>query len=168
MRKYLFVALLLTANCISAFTQSFAPTETAEPLHNNMTGNLPNDYKGGSIVLRGTIILPQGVMKHGYVAIVNGLIASISEKEPHIPNAITVNTNGIILPGLVDVHNHLPFNVLPRWNPGRLFTNRNQWRTDPEVLAKINGPIDHIEPIHFCDMNNWGELRALVGGGPLL
>lgn len=67
---------------------------------------------GAAIVLRGTIITPAGMVKHGYVEIVNGRIASVSDKQPDIEDAIDVNTEGIILPGLVDVHNHVPWNVL--------------------------------------------------------
>ena len=143
MRKYFFILIVLLANCVSGLTQG----SSQKP-----------------IVLRGTIILPDGVTKHGYVAMVNGRIASVSEDLPNIPGAITVNTHGIILPGFVDVHNHVRFNVLPRWEPNRLFTNRNQWRGDPEVLRLVNGPISRLESLHFCDMNSWGELRALVGG----
>ena len=142
MRKYFFIAIVLLAYCVSGLTQG----SSLKP-----------------IVLRGTIILPDGVTKHGYVGIVNGRIASVSEDLPDIPGAITVNTHGIILPGFVDVHNHVRFNVLPRWKPGRLFTNRNQWRGDPEVLRLVNGPINRLSS-NFCDMNSWGELRALVGG----
>src|SRR5215218_6572151 len=54
------------------------------------------------MVLRGTIILPAGIMKHGYVGIVNGRILSVTEKQPDIPGATVVNTDGIILPGFVD------------------------------------------------------------------
>jgi len=42
-------------------------------------------------------------MKHGYVGIANGRILSVSEKQPVIPGATFVNTEGIILPGFVDV-----------------------------------------------------------------
>src|SRR5690349_19845622 len=62
----------------------------------------------GATILRGTIVTPSGVIKHGYVGIVSGRIVSVSNKEPDIANATTVNTEGIILPGFVDVHNHLP------------------------------------------------------------
>ena len=145
MRKYLFLLVILSSNYISGFTQtSFQVNSTP-------------------IILRGTIILPEGVMMHGYVGIVNGRIVSVSENSPDLPNAVSVNTHGIILPGFVDVHNHVPFNVLPRWNPDRLFTNRHQWRSDPGVIEKINGPMDRLAS-YFCDMNKWGELRALVGG----
>ena len=53
---------------------------------------------------------------------------------------------------------------MPRWTPGTLYTNRNQWRTDPVVNQLISEPIERLRQAHFCDMNNWGELRSLVGG----
>lgn len=116
------------------------------------------------IVLRGTIITPTDVMKHGYVAIENGRILSVSEKRPDVPDAIVVDTDGIILPGFVDVHNHVVWNVLPRWSPGRTFTNQPEWNADPDFIA-IRQPVDALAPTsHVCDMNRWGELRALVGG----
>jgi 5-methylthioadenosine/S-adenosylhomocysteine deaminase len=115
------------------------------------------------LVLRGTLLTPDGVIKHGYVGIVNGRIASVSDKQPDLPDAFTVNTDGIILPGFIDLHNHLPWNVLPRWSPGRTFTNQPQWADDPE-FRQLRAPIDHLLPSHFCDMNAWGELRAVIGG----
>ncbi len=119
---------------------------------------------GTAVVLRGTIVTPDGVIKHGYVGIANGRIVSVSDKQPDIPDAAMVNTGGIILPGFVDLHNHVPWNVLPRWRPGRTFTNRNQWRTDAEYIHAVARPFDAVAASQFCDMNAWGELRALIGG----
>ena len=101
---------------------------------------------------------------HGYVGIVNGRIVSVSENSPDLPNAVSVNTHGIILPGFVDAHNHLRSNVVPRWKPSRLYSNRHEWRQDPDFIRLVNGPISRVGSTHFCDMNKWGELRALVGG----
>ena len=119
---------------------------------------------GGPFVLRGSVVTPLGVIKHGYVGIVGGRIASVSDKQPDIPGALVVNTDGIVLPGFVDVHNHVPWNVLPRWHPGQTFTNRYQWRVDPSYLQAAGVPFDHVSASHFCEMNAWGELRGLVGG----
>ena len=116
-----------------------------------------------SIVIRGTVVTPDGFIKHGYVGIVNGRVVSVSDKQPDMPDAIKVNTEGIILPGFVDLHNHVPWNVLPRWRPGRTFTSQPQWADDPE-FQRFSAPFDHLVASSFCDMNAWGELRALVGG----
>src|SRR5687768_7355986 len=117
----------------------------------------------GSTVLLGTIITPTGVMKHGYVGIVDGRIVAVSENKPDIPGALFVNTDGIILPGFVDIHNHVIWNVLPRWTPGRTYSNQPEWNQDPAYLA-VSAPVSNLAASHFCDMNAWGEMRAIVGG----
>ena len=137
---------MFSSNYISGFTQTSLQTN-ATP-----------------IILRGTIIVPEGVIQHGYVGIVDGRIVSVSENSPDLPNAVSVNTHGIILPGFVDAHNHLRSNVVPRWKPSRFYSNRHEWRQDPEFLRLVNGPISSVGSTHFCDMNKWGELRALAGG----
>src|SRR4030095_4966715 len=132
------MAVLLSTHPFSGFTHSSSQTETATFLNQNSKRNPPDNLslskinEGQPIVLRGTVILPNGMIKDGYVTFINNLIVSVSNKPPDIQGAITVKTSGIIFPGFVDVHNHLRFNALPRWNPGRLFTNRYQWRVDPE------------------------------------
>jgi len=131
--------------------------------HASVVGTAPADPSGASIVLRGTILTPDGVIEHGYLGIVNGRIVSVSAKQPDIPDAVRVNTEGIILPGFLDLHNHVPWNVLPRWSPGRTFTDQPQWADDPKFRA-FSAPFDHLVASSFCDMNAWGELRALVGG----
>ncbi|HEX6892292.1 MAG TPA: amidohydrolase family protein [Chryseolinea sp.] len=146
MRKYLFLFVMLSSNYISGYTQASFQAN-ANP-----------------IILRGTIIVPEGVILHGYVGIVDGRIVSVSENAPDLPNAVSVNTHGIILPGLVDAHNHPRSNVVPRWKPNRIYANRHEWRQDPEFLSLVNGPISQVGSTNFCDMNKWGELRALAGG----
>jgi 5-methylthioadenosine/S-adenosylhomocysteine deaminase len=116
------------------------------------------------IVLRGTIVTPDGVIKHGYILIENGRIMDVSDKQPEVKNAIKIDTRGIIYPGLVDVHNHVPWNVLPRWNPPMLYTNRYQWRADPDFLQEVSIPFNNLINSYLCDMNSYGEMRALVGG----
>jgi len=151
------VAALLAAACAPERVVGPARTDLSRLGASVLSSTTP-------FILRGTIIIPDGVLKHGYVGIADGRIVYVSDKLPDIAGAVTVNTHGVILPGLVDVHNHVPWNVLPRWRPGRLFTNQSQWAADPEYRRVVAGPFDHLAASHFCDMNAWGELRALVGG----
>ena len=117
-----------------------------------------------AIVLRGAVVTPDGALKQGYVGIVGGRIQSVSSRQPDIPGADVIRTDGIVIPGFVDLHNHVPWNVLPRWHPRRRYDNRYQWRVDPDYQQAAGVPFDHLSASHFCAMNAWGELRALVGG----
>ena len=125
---------------------------------------------GAPIVLRGTIVTPDGVIKHGYVLVENGRIVEVSDKQPDVIGAVELNTDGIIYPGLVDVHNHVAWNVLPRWTPPHVYTYYTQWQTDPEYLQKVKIPFLNLigninaPESHICDMITYGEMRALVGG----
>jgi hypothetical protein len=118
----------------------------------------------GPLVIRGTVLVPGGVIRHGYVVIQDGRIAAVSSAEPKVAGATRLNTSGIIAPGFVDLHNHVSWNVIPRWSPGPIFTNRSQWRSSPDQQAQVRNPHNAILPTSFCDMNAYGELRALVGG----
>ena len=46
-------------------------------------------------------------------------------------NATAIDTHGIIAPGLIDLHNHLTYNVFPRWHPTEEFGNRYDWQQKP-------------------------------------
>jgi 5-methylthioadenosine/S-adenosylhomocysteine deaminase len=116
------------------------------------------------IVLVGTVLTPNGSIDHGFVLVENGRISSVSTADPHRRDATVIYTNAVIAPGFVDLHNHISFDVFPRWHPGALFSNKYQWRTDPDYQQRVGMPYQHLVAQHFCDMNRWGELRALAGG----
>jgi len=116
------------------------------------------------IILRGAVVTADGALKQGYVGIVGGRIQSVSSRQPDLPGAEVIRTDGIVIPGFVDLHNHVPWNVLPRWHPLRRYANRYEWQVDPDYLRAAGTPFDHVGASHFCAMNAWGELRALVGG----
>lgn len=117
------------------------------------------------IVLRGTIVTPERVIQRGSLVIENGKISGVHEKAVKIPRAIVVDTRGIIFPGLIDLHNHVPWNVFKHWHAGQLFSNRYEWRfRSDEYIKTVLTPNRNISPAVFCDMNTYGELRALVGG----
>lgn len=126
------------------------------------------------ILLRGTILGPDGPFA-GEILVDGDTIACVAPScstEPGAAGATVIETHGIVMPGLVDAHNHGLFNVFDEtdWSPSRVYTNHNQWTSDPRygdlVDAKqylageaANAPVDVR-----CEMNKWAELRALVAG----
>jgi hypothetical protein len=100
------LVLSLAAPAVVACSDASAPVAT------DATGPAPSQLSKpagrGPVILRGTLLTPDGVIKHGYVGIADGRIASISSKPPALAGAPLINTEGIILPGFVDLHNHVP------------------------------------------------------------
>ncbi|HYC71691.1 MAG TPA: amidohydrolase family protein [Opitutaceae bacterium] len=125
---------------------------------------LAREASAERLLLEGTVVTPDRVLSPGWVEIDNGRITVVHETRPSAKHAQSVATGGIIFPGLVDLHNHVPWNIFPRWAPPRHFSSRYEWRRDPFYRAKIVAPFNALRETVFCDMNLYGELRALAGG----
>jgi cytosine/adenosine deaminase-related metal-dependent hydrolase len=117
--------------------------------------------------LRGTIVSPSDVFRDGSVAVNGAAIAQVNDTPA--PNAIDVD--GVIFPGLIDLHNHLTWNLFPRWKPNRLFANRYEWQETAEYAEMLSGPNAALnaglgDPLnsYSCDMNRYGELKAIING----
>lgn len=116
------------------------------------------------IVLEGTVVTPSVVLSHGWVVVDGDRIRSVSASPPRIPGAVTLNTNGLIFPGLIDLHNHVAWNVFPRWSPVEPYNNHDEWQEAPTYRAAVATPGQVLLRRHACDMNRYGEIRALIGG----
>ncbi|WP_158542315.1 amidohydrolase family protein [Lujinxingia litoralis] len=124
----------------------------------------------GGFLLRGTVLTLDGPIEDGEVLIEGAAITCVAEDcsgEPGAASVTVINTHGIISPGLVDAHNHLPYNFLMPWIPSDagFFGNRYQWAEDPDYEA-------HVAPYanrrstgtHYCPAAKWGELRSVLHG----
>jgi len=113
------------------------------------------------------------VHQQGRVCIRGRDIMYVGQTPDDVPaefkNAPLVETQGTIFPGLIELHNHLPYNVLPLWDVPRTYTNRNIWRLKepkynpdvawPEKILAENTDKDYPRAIaRFC------ECRSLFGG----
>ncbi len=115
--------------------------------------------------LGGTVLLPWGEQP-GYVLVrderILGMVASRDEVPP---DATVVETDGVIAPGLIDLHNHVAYNFLPPWTPPRLYRNRYEWQREPSYAQAVRAPYNAVKGAgHLCQAQKYGELRALMGG----
>ena len=92
------------------------------------------------LVLSGVVVTPDKVVAKGWVVIKGGQISSIVESAPDPASGPTIDTNGIIFPGFVDLHDHPMYNIFKRWTPNTKFKNRYEWRDLPEYNALIGKP----------------------------
>jgi len=58
------------------------------------------------LVLSGVVVTPDKVPGKGWAVIKDGHILSILENAPDHAGGPTIETNGIIFPGFVDLHDH--------------------------------------------------------------
>jgi hypothetical protein len=60
---------------------------------------------------------------------------------PGFEDVPLIRTGGTLYPGLIDLHNHLSYDILPRWRVPRRFTNRAQWARIPEYRQDVRTPM---------------------------
>ena len=122
------------------------------------------------VVLHGTVLTPDGILDPGEVVIHNDLITCVDTSCAEVTangDYGIVETDGVISPGLVDAHNHLPYNFLPPWfpNPDATFNNRYEWADEAAYREHIAPYADNRNHgTHYCPAAKWGELRSLLHG----
>lgn len=124
----------------------------------------------GRILLTGDAVLTMAgdnVFSPGEVYVEGSRIACVGARGScaGAEGASVVETRGVILPGLIDSHNHLAYNWLPEWTPGRLFGDHQQWQGSSEYstfITPYRASSGELEK--FCAMAQWGELRSLFSG----
>jgi len=146
MRRLFHLAICFATLPTAAFAQS-AP----QPAH---------------LLLQGNIVTPDGLIRGGWLDIAKGRILHIETEKPDIPGAQTLPTNDLIFPGFVDLHNHPSFNIFPRWTPPHKFPNRYAWRDWHVYQQQIEskGYALFADPATFCDIDEYVEIKALIGG----
>jgi 5-methylthioadenosine/S-adenosylhomocysteine deaminase len=118
-----------------------------------------------NLALRGTLITPGGIVEKGTILIRQGKIIAVGSKVK-LPDKVTaMDVNGIIAPGLIDLHNHLTWNVFPRWRPIQEFGSRYDWQKKEIYQTLLESPhasmvADGLE----CEMERYAEVKALSEG----
>jgi cytosine/adenosine deaminase-related metal-dependent hydrolase len=115
-----------------------------------------------TIALGGQLLTPQGAIR-GWVTITGGVISAITTTKPS--GARTLVTDGIILPGLIDLHGHPEFNVFAPWEPPKMYLNRYAWRASDPYHVLIREPQNKLlTALPSGTQLRYAEIRALVGG----
>lgn len=118
--------------------------------------------------LHGAVITPSRALSSGYVVVDGDRIGAVQEAKPSL--ADVRETNGVILPGLIDMHNHPNFNIFAAWEPPRLYENREAWRRSREYEGLIKQPQENLAELTKQGVLpagiqlRYAEIRALVTG----
>jgi 5-methylthioadenosine/S-adenosylhomocysteine deaminase len=120
---------------------------------------------GPTFALHGVALLPSGP-ETAYVVVQGEKITAIATTLAQVPSsAKVIETNGVIAPGLVDLHNHVAYDFIPFWNSGQRWQNRYQWARAKGYADAVKTPYNAVKgSAHMCEAIKYGEFRALVGG----
>jgi hypothetical protein len=112
-------------------------------------------------------------LERGVVYIQGGEIGPVVPTDAPAPQgfeqAPVINTGGTIFPGLIELHNHLTYDVLPLWNVPQRFDNRDRWSGGAmqETYRKnISGPMTVLgrTPGLIEAVVRYVEAKCLLGG----
>ena len=117
-----------------------------------------------AMALRGCALTPSGPVEDGFVVIGTG--HHIEAVQAQRPQGVRIHeTDGVILPGMIDLHGHPEFNVFAAWEPPKLFTNRYVWRGSPIYQALVRDTQNRLLAAGLGDAQlRYAEIRALVSG----
>jgi len=121
-------------------------------------GTATNTY-----VLSGLIVTPDEVVD-GSVVVIGDTITCVGTAcaEPAGANKVRIS-NAFIVPGLIDAHNHVAYNVFPKWVPPKLYSNRYQWQGSTSYKI-FKAPYNDLKASVYCEMVKYGEVKALISG----
>lgn len=113
--------------------------------------------------LEGCVLTPERSIDPGYVVIQGVEIQEVTEKRPQ---SVAVHpTDGVITPGLIDLHGHPEFNIFAAWEPPVQFVNRYAWRGSDLYHQLVRDPQNHLlDVLPAWTQLRYAEIRALVGG----
>ena len=133
-------------------------------------GAAPRDAAGAPTptAFGGSVITGDGSLARGWVVVDGGRIAAVRSTKPRNV-AQAIDTGGVILPGLIDLHGHPEYNVFAAWEPPTTYINRGRWRDSNEYAQLIKIPWATLtsggkSASVKTAMTRYAEVRAAVGG----
>lgn len=181
----LLTGLLLTAaGCRSEEPQQLPPAPEADmsvaddgPSGDGASGGLAPPVLTAGVpdrfLLRGMMLTPGGPLLGELLVEGNSItcVAASCAAMPGAAGATIIQTSGVILPGLIDSHNHGLFNIFDEgdWNPGKFYGSHNDWTNDARykqvVDAKQYLNSEGTSPVDYrCEIDKYTEIKALIAG----
>ena len=91
--------------------------------------------------------LEDGALYIGADELIHAVRRRTDPPPPGFDSARRVRTGGAIYPGLIDLHNHIVYNVLPLWSPpgqSEPFTSRYQWPKHGSYEELVSDPANAL------------------------
>jgi hypothetical protein len=99
------------------------------------------------------------------------LIAAVQKRSDPAPSgfesARRLETGGCVYPGLIDLHNHVVYNILSLWSPPGTtepFTDRAQWPGHGDYEGSVSDPANALGALAGKAHLKYVETKAVIGG----
>jgi cytosine/adenosine deaminase-related metal-dependent hydrolase len=123
-------------------------------------------------------VLDAAGLRDATIVIDGDRIAEVVPGRPDpAPEAMHLDVDGLVVPGFVDAHNHLPYSVFGRWRPARRLDGRFDWRGKTRCGAWVNTALDpyyreKVSPAFkelskgegLVELIEHGQVRGILGG----
>lgn len=98
--------------------------------------------------------------------VIRAVTASNAMRPPGFEHAPLIRTGGTIYPGMIELHNHMPYNILRMWDVPELYGNRSQWGRHDQYRRLVSGPMSVLGRTEgFIEaIIRYVEVKALVAG----
>ncbi len=137
-----------------------------------VTMNAARDvFKAGALwIQRGQIVAVAGGLSELDAAVQNITTredAGVTADE--FKSAQVVNVNGVIYPGMIDLHNHPDYAIYPLLPLKRKYKDRYEWRFYDDAYARritnLNTLLNAPQYLDLAtEVGRYGEIKALIGG----
>ena len=132
--------------------------DLSQPMRYGLEGRIVTMDAAGTI-------LPKGIVY------INGkdIVAVLPTDDP-APDGFSksdvIKTGGTIYPGLIELHNHITYNILPLWQVPKAYGNRDQWRSYKDYRKLVSGPLSVVGRIgkYVEAIVRFVECKCLFGG----
>ena len=116
----------------------------------------------------GRPVVDQGVLYVGEDGRIGAIVAAGDDPPEPFASVEPIDTEGVLYPGLIDLHNHILYNLRSLWSPvGRTepYTTHNQWPGAHDYSAEITAParVWSTSPA-AKEVLAFAEAKAIVGG----
>lgn len=137
-----------------------------------LAGEVDEDI-GPTFVLHGRVVTmtdPGEVFDDAHVVVSRGAIVALLKQGEQVPpgyaQAPRIETEGTIFPGLIDLHNHFVYNVLPLWKVPKQYHDRSEWPRSPDYAGMVTLPVRALAERASTAkaIVRYVEAKALIGG----
>ena len=117
------------------------------------------------------VTMTDRVIEDAAIYTARGSIVAVNKRSDPAPagfeQAPRIETGGVIYPGLLDLHNHLAYNILPLWVAPQQFKNRLDWLKRPDYRKFVGQPMKTLtqrRPDLIRSIVRYVEAKLMLGG----